>query len=292
MGLSPAVARWELARRLRQRRLELGIGSASLTRVLDVSPAYWSHIENERNLLPKDKLDELLEVLDLGDAERDELHALRDEAKGRGWWSGYTALFGDELLRYYGMEWGARSIRTYEGIFMPGLLQSEEYSRALMEAAAAVIPAKEVAQRVEVRRRRQERLDGDDRVEFIAVISEAVLTQQFGGPGVLHRQLCHLAEVVRSHPDNVDLRVIPFAASNILGGTTFHLLDFASPRLPTLGWIETSVFGQLLVDGPSKKESKVRDLGFVHHRGVESALGREETLGLIDETAARLESSL
>lgn len=292
MALSPAVARWELARRLRQRRLGLGIGAVSITKALDVSPAYWSHIENERNLLPKDKLDQLLDVLDLDDAEQGELHELREAAKGRGWWSRYTALFGDELLRYYGLEWGAAAVRSYEGVFMPGLLQSEEYIRALMVSAAVTIPAIEIEQRVAIRLRRQERLNGEGRVQFVAVIGEAALMQQFGGPGVLHRQLRHLADVVRSHPDNVDLRVIPFTSSNILGGATFHLLDFSSTHLPTVAWYESTVFGELLVDDLDRKETRVRDLRFMHDHALGLALDREASLARIDETAAQLESSL
>ncbi|WP_378734398.1 DUF5753 domain-containing protein [Nocardia brasiliensis] len=291
-ALSPVVARWELARRLRQRRLGLGIGAASITKALDVSSAYWSHIENERNLLPEDKLDQLLEVLEIDDAERAELQELREVAKERGWWARYTALFDDELLRYYGLESGAVAVRTYEGVFMPGLLQGEEYIRALMVSAAATIPAIEIEQRVAVRLRRQQRLDGDDRLRLVVVIGEAALVQQFGGPGVLHRQLRHLAEVVRSHPDNVDLRVIPFTSSNILGGTTFHLLDFASPHLPTLAWYESTVFGDLLVDDLDRKETRVRDLRFLHDHALDLALDRDASLTLIDEAAARLESSL
>ncbi|MFG2185303.1 helix-turn-helix domain-containing protein [Nocardia iowensis] len=122
MALSPAVARWELALRLRQRRLELGIGAASITKALEVSPAYWSHIENERNLLPKGKLEQLLDILEIDDTEQNELMELREAARGRGWWTKYTTLFGDLLLRYYGLESGAQTIRTYESVLMPGLL--------------------------------------------------------------------------------------------------------------------------------------------------------------------------
>ncbi|MEU7142393.1 helix-turn-helix transcriptional regulator [Nocardia sp. NPDC046473] len=292
MALSPAVARWELARRLRQRRLELGIGAASITKALDVSPAYWSHIENERNLLPEGKLDQLLEVLELDEAERDELQQLREAAKRRGWWSRNAVLFGDALLRYYGLEWGAEAVRTYEGVFMPGLLQGEEYIRALMVSAAVTIPAIEIEQRVAIRLRRQERLDGADRVRLVAVIGEAALVQQFGGPGVLHRQLRHLADVVRSHPDNVDVRVIPFASSNILGGATFHLLDFASTHLPTIAWYESTVFGELLIDDLERKEARVRDLRFMHDHAMDLALDRDASLARIEEAAAQLESSL
>ncbi|BDU02827.1 DUF5753 domain-containing protein [Nocardia sputorum] len=291
MALSPAVARWELALRLRQRRLELGIGAASITRALDVSAAYWSHIENERNLLPKDKLERLLDILEIDADEQRELLTLRETARGRGWWSRYSALFGDDILRYYGMEWGAESIRTYEGLMMPGLLQGEEYIRALMLSAGATVRAIEVDQRVEARLHRQRRLAGEAPVSLRAVVGEAALRQQIGGPGVLRRQLIHLADVLESHSASIELRVIPFtAADSVAASSTYHLLDFASPRLPTLAWHESAVFGQIIVDDESRKETRVRDLGFVFERARSTALPRDESLALIRATAAELQS--
>ncbi|WP_040784083.1 DUF5753 domain-containing protein [Nocardia pneumoniae] len=292
MALSPAVARWELALRLRQRRLELGIGAASITRALDVSAAYWSHIENERNLLPKDKLEQLLDILEIDRSEQRELLALREAAKRRGWWSRYSALFGDEILRYYGMEWGAESIRTYESVMMPGLLQGEEFIRAQMLSAGATVRAIEVDQRVEARLHRQQRLSGESPVSLRAVVGEAALRQQVGGPDVLRRQLVHLADLLESHSENVELQVIPFtAADSVPASSTYHLLDFASPRLPTLAWHESAVFGQIIIDDESRKETKVRDLGFVFERARSLALSRAESLALIRATAAGLNSA-
>ncbi|MFQ6393709.1 Scr1 family TA system antitoxin-like transcriptional regulator [Nocardia sp. KC 131] len=291
MALSPAVARWELALRLRRRRLELGIGASVITKALDVSPAYWSHIENERNLLPKDKLEQLLDILEIDDKERGELLFLRDSAKGRGWWTRYSTMFGDDVMRYYGLEWGAECIRTYESVLMPGLLQSEEFIRAVMVSASATVPAIEVDQRVEARLQRQRRLDDDSPVRLIAVIGEAALVQQAGGPEVLQRQLIHMADVVESRADRIDLRVIPFTASHSLPtGSTYHLLDFESPHLPTLAWHESAVFGQIIVDDVSRKETKVRDLGFVHDRAQSLALNRADSLALIRACARRLHS--
>ncbi len=257
-----------------------------------MSAAYWSHIENERNLLPKDKLEQLLDILEIDRSEQRELLALREAAKRRGWWSRYSALFGDEILRYYGMEWGAESIRTYESIMMPGLLQGEEFIRAQMLSAGATVRAIEVDQRVEARLHRQQRLTGESPVSLRAVIGEAALRQQVGGPDVLRRQLVHLADLLESYSGNVELQVIPFtAADSVPASSTYHLLDFASPRLPTLAWHESAVFGQIIIDDESRKETKVRDLGFVFERARSLALPRAESLALIRATAAGLNSA-
>lgn len=176
---------------------------------------------------------------------------------------------------------------------MPGLLQHEDYTRALMASATATVPPVEIEQRVAVRRRRQQRLDGDDPVMLSAVIGEAALVQQFGGAGVLLRQLRHLADMIRRHPDNVDVRVIPFTSpASVMGGSTFHLLDFDSPRLPTSAWHESAVFGDLFTDDAERKDTRVRDLAFLHDRAITVAFDRDNSLALIEQRADDLESTM
>ncbi|WP_324191608.1 Scr1 family TA system antitoxin-like transcriptional regulator [Nocardia cyriacigeorgica] len=88
-----------------------------------------------------------------------------------------------------------------------------------------------------------------------------VVDQPGRGGALLYRQLRHLAEMIRRHPDNVDVRVIPFTSpASVMGGSTFHLLDFDSPRLPTSAWHESAAFGELFTDDAERKETRVRDL--------------------------------
>jgi len=288
--VSPVVASWELTLRLRERREQLGIDVKTIVKEVGLSRGYWVLIEGDRRIPAEDKLDLLMTVFEFDADERNELIALRSAAKERGWWSKFSALFGSELLRFYGMEYGAERVRTYESVLMPGLLQSEEYVRALMVAGVATVLPVEVEQRVEVRMRRQHRLEGEDPMKLSAVIGEAALVQQIGGPGVLYRQLLHLADLIETHPDTIDVRLMPFTATerSIFSGATFHLIDFANPRLPTLGWHESSVMGELLED--RDKETRVRDLGVIHDRAMVQAMGREATLDRIRAIAGGLES--
>lgn len=288
--VSPVAASWELTLRLRERREQLGIDVKTIVKEVGLSRGYWVLIEGDRRIPAEDKLDLLMTVFEFAADERKELIALRSAAKERGWWSKFSALFGSELLRLYGMEYGAERVRTYESVLMPGLLQSEEYVRALMVAGVATVLPVEVEQRVEVRMRRQQRLEGDDPLKLSAVIGEAALVQQIGGPGVLYRQLLHLADLIETHPDTIDVRLMPFTATerSIFSGATFHLIDFANPRLPTLGWHESSVMGELLED--RDKETRVRDLGVIHDRAMAQAKGRDATLDRIRAIAGGLES--
>ncbi|WP_084532383.1 helix-turn-helix domain-containing protein, partial [Nocardia miyunensis] len=221
--LSPVVARWELMLRLRERRKDLGVTPATIAKRLHISSGYWAHIEGERNLLSEAKLKQLLPLLEFDQAETQELLDLRLAAKERGWWAQYSGLMGTELMRLYGLEHGAVSIRTFESVVIPGLLQCKSYARALIASSMANVRAAEVDQRVAVRLRRQQRLNGDHPLHLTAVIGQTALVQQTGGPAVLREQLNHLIDAIEQHADTIDLRVIPFDSpeGNVLGGATF-----------------------------------------------------------------------
>lgn len=285
MPPSPTVASWELSLRLRQRRAQLGIEVETITDQLGFTRNYWSAVEHERKILATEKLHRVLDLFEYDDEERAELIALREAAKQRGWWSGYSALFSDELLRYYGLEHGAQSIHTYESLLIPGLLQTADYARALIAAELSVRPV-EVDQRVAARLRRQERLSGDDPLQLTAVVSEAALLQQIGGPPVLREQLRHLVVVLADHPDTIELRVIPFtaAACGVFGASTFHLIDFASARLPTLAWQET-----VTAMGVLDKDMQVRELDFTHAEALRRSLSTEDSLRLVDDRVRTIE---
>ncbi|MET8773775.1 Scr1 family TA system antitoxin-like transcriptional regulator [Nocardia sp. NPDC050713] len=274
--VSPTVARWELVLRLRELREQRGFDSATFAKRVGFTPANWSHVEKGRRVLTGNTIGPVLELLEVTAEERTELLALLDASKQRGWWAKSSALIGPELQRLYGMEHGAQSIRSYDSLIVPGLLQTEAYARALISADVMIRPV-QVEQLVSIRMRRQDRLRGPDGVELTAVIGEAALLQQTGGPAVLHGQLEHLAKLIEEL-DTVEVRVIPFAATAgaTLGGCSFHLLDFAGVQLPTFGWAESAVFGGA-VDDPDL----VRDLSFAYLRALEQSLTRDESLALI-----------
>lgn len=281
---SPTVATWELALRLRERRDQLGIEVETITEALGFTRNYWSAIENERRILAEEKLVALLDLFEFDQDEQRELLELREAAKERGWWSRYSGLFGDELRRFFGLEHGAQSIRTYDSLLIPGLLQTADYARAIMSADIAVRQV-EVEQRVEVRMRRQERLVGDDPLHLTTLMSQAALLQQIGGPAVLREQLTQLARMIEAHPDTLEVRVIPFTATacGLFGAATFYLIDFASPRLSTLAWQET-VTTQAILDDPLK----VRDISLTYGEALRRTLDAQDSLSLIRRCAKEL----
>lgn len=282
---SSVVAGWELGMRLRERRLELGLDVSAVTDLLAFSRNYWSAIENDRKILSEDKLHILLEFFEFDDDERKELMGLRERAKQRGWWARYSALFSDDMLRFFGLEYGATGIRNYESMIICGLLQTPDYARAAIGSDLSVSQV-DVDQRVEARLQRQERLAGDEPLVLTAVLSEATLLQQVGGPRVQKAQLAHLADMIEEHPDSIEVRVVPFTnpPGGLLWSSTLYLLDFASPRLPTIASRETVSQTGIVVDD----ESEVRHMSMAFADSLGCALPSDESLRMI----RRFESEL
>ncbi|GAB3155433.1 helix-turn-helix transcriptional regulator [Amycolatopsis stemonae] len=283
---SPVVASWELALRLKRRREQLGVEVRTITETLGFTRNYWSAVENERKILSTESLSRIMGLFEFDAEEQEELLALRAAAKERGWWSRYPALFDNEIQRLFGLEQGARGIRDYENLLIPGLLQTADYAKGII-MPDVTMRAVEVDQRVEARLRRQFRLtDETDPFTFTAVISEAALRQQIGGARVLRNQLGHLATLIEQLPDKLDVRVIPFTATacGLFGGATVVLLDFDSPQLPTLAWQETVTTWGIIDDA-----TQVRNLTTTFQDAYRHALNTEETLRMIHHHAGEID---
>jgi transcriptional regulator with XRE-family HTH domain len=280
---SSTVATWELATRLRARRQELGVEVATISEQLGFTRNYWSAVENGRTVLAEDKLQAVVALLRIGGDQADELYQLREISKLRGWWQ--EPHIRDELALLLGLEHGAERVRSYEGLLVTGLLQTDEYARAVMLPHISLRPV-DVERQVAIRIRRQERLTGDLPLHLTAVMNEATLRQHVGEPGILERQLRHIVSLAESRADTVDVRVLLFSAppSGVTGAATFYLLDFDSPHLPTVAWQET-----MHVIGLTDNEDEVHTLELAYERALELALSRDDSLTLIEEVARHLE---
>ncbi|MFE3029778.1 DUF5753 domain-containing protein [Nocardia tengchongensis] len=281
--MSPMVARWELMLRINSRAEERGEKPTGLSRQVDVTQQYWSKLVKGRGVLTEQKLTALVKLLEFDEDERRELLALRDVAKGRNPFAEYSALFNEQLMRFYDLEAGAQSIRSFESIAIPGLLQIEDHARALMKAVVSTGRPTEVEQRVSARLRRQRRLEGPDPLELSVVIGQAALMYNVGGDEVRARQLRHLISMAERCPDTLDIRIVPFEQGTAMVGlnaATFHLLDFYSARLPAMGWTESAEYFEV-VDDPKR----VTALDYLFNQIRSTALDREQSLGLIKRVA-------
>ncbi|MGW4326671.1 helix-turn-helix domain-containing protein [Nocardia sp. NPDC004573] len=283
--LSPTVARWELMLRIKRRRTEFDVSASVIAKELGFTLSYWSKVEKER-VLAEDKLRKLMSLLEFDPEEREEMLRLRDIAKRRGWWSEYADLLSDEVIRLYGLEHGAQSVRSYTSILVPGLLQTEDYARAVIANDRARIRQVEIDRWVEIRMRRQKRLLGPDPLQVTAIVNEAALSQRTGGITVLQSQLRHLLSILETHADTVDIRVIPFDAPGgaLLTGASFHLLGFENALLPDVAWTETLVhLGVIEEAEPVRHLTTMFGTAFTEH-----ALSRNESITVIERRLAAL----
>ncbi|MFD0817087.1 helix-turn-helix domain-containing protein [Micromonospora zhanjiangensis] len=284
LASSPVVQAWELGMRLRQRREEIGYTAAAAGRAIGIIQAYVSGVEAGRVKLPARRLEQIVKTYELEPDEAAELEELRLGATRRGWWHEYAQLFPAEFLRFLGYEAGADHIRSFHPEAIHGLLQTEEYARAVIRGGTTTIRLTEVDRRVAVRLARQARLGGDNPIKVSTVLGEGALRQQVGGPAVMRDQLGHLLRLASDQPEQVEIRVLPFSvgAHPAFGGP-FEILSFPSPRLPDLVWQEilTSID---IID----QSIRVTDYVVTFAETRELALSSEDSLDLIRRIAKEM----
>jgi transcriptional regulator with XRE-family HTH domain len=284
MSPSPVVARWELSRRLAARRKELGVEVKEITTALGFTRNYWSAVEHDRTLLAEEKLRLLFEVLQFDDAMQARLLELRELAKDRGWWDEYSSL-DDGARRFYGMEAGADRIRIYDGHVIPGILQIDAYTRAIIEADP-FYSAVEIDTVVKIRNDRQQQLRKRQSVNIYVILSEAALRQQVAGPEVQRRQLQHLIDLMADEDLRVELRVLPFDTNPgvLASSSTMLIFDYANAELPAVAWQEAV----RLLDSVKMGDEQFRRLDLAWHDGLRRALEPSQSEQLVSRVVSDL----
>lgn len=235
----PTVRRRRLGgelRRLRERS-ELTLEEAAAK--LGWSPAKISRIETARVGITTSDLVHMLDVYELPEDKRANLIALARTARKRGWWDAYADSLPSDFSPYIELESDAASIRSYDGLIINGLLQTEEYARETMRAALMHLcsPA-EIDRRVEVRMTRQELLlRGEEPLRLWAILDEAALTRQVGSAATMRKQYTKLLEFAERH--NITIQVLPFAKGAHPATTgSFALLEFRESYEPEVVYLE------------------------------------------------------
>ncbi|WP_103534301.1 helix-turn-helix transcriptional regulator [Streptomyces sp. SM11] len=234
----------QLGDELRRLREAAALTTAQAADALDCTKGKISRIENGRVAVRLPDLTAMLLAYEVSDDEvRERLTSLARKANRRrreGWWNQYGDVLADTYRDYIALEAMAESIRTFQAQLVPGLLQTPEYIRAVTVASRQWQSADEIEKFVQVRLARQERLLSDDPLQLWAVVSEAVLLQQVGGPNVMNTQLTHL--LASSELPNVTIQVLPFSRGA-------HASMFGPYVL--LGFPEDGALDVVLVDNPS-----------------------------------------
>ncbi|MEV7615062.1 helix-turn-helix transcriptional regulator [Streptomyces sp. NPDC089799] len=242
MQHGPAVRRRKLGEELRALRDRSGLTSGEAARIVGWHQSKISRIETGRSGVKPEDVRLLLDAYGgVGERERALLEALSvsaagpaagaDTGRGRQWWHDYRGLLPQEYRDFISLEAGARSARTVELSVVPGLLQTPAYARAVTRAALGGLPEPKVDALVDVRLARQSVLRADPPLELDAVLDEAVLRRQIGGPEVMAEQLWHLVDVAAL--PHVRLQVLPFSVGGHLG-LTGPFVIFSFPNIADL----------------------------------------------------------
>jgi transcriptional regulator with XRE-family HTH domain len=246
---SPIVRRRELGALLKELRTQRGWTAEQVCERLRFSPSKMSRLETGHRGASARDINDLCQLYDVDGEQRQRLLELAKEGKQRGWWQPLGLPYSD----YVGLEAEAVSISDYGLGLVPGLLQTPDYARAMVRAAAPESLPEIVEQRVHARITRQERLRSESAPDFEAVVDESVLHRVVGGRAVMKAQLERLLEL--SELPNVTLRVIPYEAGALpAGNNKFIILRFASPDLKDIVFIE-ALTGDLYLDDPGDVET-------------------------------------
>ncbi|WP_084338391.1 Scr1 family TA system antitoxin-like transcriptional regulator [Actinomadura oligospora] len=236
-----------LGSQLRRLREAKGVSRQDAGYVIRASESKISRLELGRVSFKERDVEDLLTLYGVDDQrERHALLQLARDANTPGWWHRYTDVLPNWFQTYVGLEESAALIRTYELQFVPGLLQSEGYARAIIQQGNAGAPESEIEQRVSLRLQRQERLTAPDAPRLWAVLDESALKRPIGGPEVMRGQLEHLIEV--SKLPNVTIQVMPFKfGAHAAEGGAFTILRFPEQDLPDVVYVE-SLTGAMYLD--------------------------------------------
>jgi transcriptional regulator with XRE-family HTH domain len=235
---APTVQRMLVGARLRRLRTDIGLTREEAAASIRASEWKIHRLENGQVGFKERDIVDLLRLYDVTDpGEVAEFLTLAQEANAPGWWQHYGDVLPQWFRTYVDLESAASLIRTYEGQFVPGLLQTDGYMRAVVQGAHLEDSGDELGRRVRLRMARQTLLTREQPPRLWAVVDEAALRRPVGGREVMWGQLERLVEATKL--PNVTLQVLPFdsGAHPAMFGS-FSVLRFPDQELPDVVYLE------------------------------------------------------
>jgi transcriptional regulator with XRE-family HTH domain len=242
-GVSPTVRQRELGKRLRDLRLRHELTVEAVAERLLCSATKISRLETGARRPSLRDVRDLCALYQVGEPAAAELMSLARGAREEGWWTRYDDL---NLDPYIGLEAAATAIVSYSMYYVPALVQTEDYARAIIKGVAPKISPEIHKQRVEVRIRRQLLLEPDSRPRYRMLVDEAVLRRRVGGASVMAAQLERILESERQA--KATIQVVPFdAGAHAAQDSAFVFLDFGEdPNMPPVVYVEGLTAAQYL----------------------------------------------
>jgi len=234
----PTVLRILLGAQLRRLREAKRISLEEAGNAIRASHSKISRLETGRVGFKDRDIADLLTLYGVTDEkERQTLRDLAGRASAQGWWHDYSDILPNWFEAYVGLEEAATQIRAYEVQFIPGLLQTGDYARAVTLLGHPNAPMREVDRRVGLRLARQVIFTRPNPPNIWAVLDEAILRRPVGGAEIMRAQIRHLIELAQR--PNVTIQIIPFlAGGHAAAGGPFSILRFAEYDLPDVVYLE------------------------------------------------------
>jgi transcriptional regulator with XRE-family HTH domain len=273
------IRRRQLARILRDLRRRSGLTIEDLAPKLDFSPSKLSRIENAHQGVDVHVVRTMMDVFGVAGDQWNAILDLTRQASARGWWRAY----GLDDQGYVPLEAEASAVREYTVNYLPGLLQTADYARALFERSLHVGNRAVRENDVEVRMIRQQRLtDPENPLTLVAVIEEAAVRRVIGNPDVMCAQLANVLEAAEL--DTVTVQVLPADVGAYQGVTgAFTLLSFERLGEPDIGYVEHPM-GSIHIE---KAEDVARGRVVFDHL-CSLALSPDESAALIERVATQM----
>ena len=248
-GGAPSVLRMILGKQLEELRTRAGLTFDEAGAAIGVSHSTIRRMEAAKVArLRLTDVEKLLQTYGIRDQHEIDtfLKSVR-EANKRGWWHTYRDVMPDWFAAYLSLEQAALQIRAYEAQFVHGLLQTEDYARALLSAGNPHSPAEATERRVALRLRRQELLSRENPPRLWVVMDETVLRWPVGGPAVMRAQIDHLIGL--SALPHVTLQIMPFGNGPhpAMRAGAFHVFRFRAAELPDIVYLNGLV-GAIYLD--------------------------------------------
>lgn len=276
MTYRPTVRGRRLARELRKLREARGLTLQDVADRLAWSRATVSRLETGQTRPRPGDIADIMELYGVPSPERDALITLAKQARQRGWWTAYVDVFAGS---YVSLEDEASEIRTWDSQLIHGLLQTEDYSRAVIGAGRMLPTPGDVDRRVAARKARQALLDRPNAPRLHAVFEESVIRRPIGGPAVMHVQLCALLDAALR--PNITIQILTFAAGAHAGlDGRFTILSYPDPADPDIAYVEGTMGDVYLESAAETEQHRTR-----FDRIIAAALSPEESTHLIGEAA-------
>jgi hypothetical protein len=288
MESGSTLPRRQMARILTRLHERSGLTVKAVSDELELSyQVVWRMLTGRPCRIKNWHIDKMCEIYGASADMGDTLKMLVQEAKAKGWWLAFGDAVPGNFDIYIDLEAAASTLRVYELARIPGLLQVENYARAVIRSDPGLTDD-EVDGRVELRMQRQGVLDKKPVLAVVVYLDEAVVRRVVGGPTVMAAQLRHLADR-KSHP-NVSVRVVPLTAGAYRGTDvgSFRILEFAGMKLqgesePPVVYIEASLGSALYIDDPAEVEKYYGALADVERSALDETKSRKLILEIAKE---------